>query len=60
RPLPPKNARAAQGVVPRRLEVRRKQHEIRILQKLSVQVGFELAPMGLAFLLIDAYRYLYI
>jgi hypothetical protein len=27
--------------VPRRLEFRRKQHEIRILQKLSVQVGLE-------------------
>ena len=35
----PTNAAVAQSVVPRRLEFRRNSHEIRDLQKLTVQVG---------------------
>ncbi len=37
----PTNAAVAQSVVPRRLEFRRNSHEIRDLQKLTVQVGQE-------------------
>ena len=37
----PTNAAVAQSVVPRRLEFRRNSHEIRDLQKLTVQVGCE-------------------
>src|SRR5271169_6607108 len=43
-PNPPKNAAAAQGVVPRHLEFRRNANTINSLQKSGVQVGFEIPP----------------
>ena len=43
----PTNAAVAQSVVPRRLEFRRNSHEIRDLQKLTVQVGSKLVNVTL-------------